>query len=116
MNNIKEIKCNITGDMYYKVHHKSGLTIYIYPKEGFKSTYALFGAKYGSINTTFKKDNGEEITVPDGIAHYLEHKLFESEDGDAFVKYAKQEHLQMLILHLTKPAICFRVQIILTNL
>lgn len=89
MNNIKEIKCNITGDMYYKVHHKSGLTIYIYPKEGFKSTYALFGAKYGSINTTFKKDNGEEITVPDGIAHYLEHKLFESEDGDAFVKYAK---------------------------
>ncbi|MEE0858047.1 MAG: pitrilysin family protein [Acutalibacteraceae bacterium] len=89
MSNIEEIKCNITGDKYYKVHHKSGLTIYIYPKEGFESTYALFGTKYGSINTTFKKDNGEQVVVPDGIAHYLEHKLFESEDGDAFVKYAK---------------------------
>lgn len=89
MSNIEEIKCNITEDKYYKVHHKSGLTIYIYPKEGFKSTYALFGAKYGSINTTFVKDNGEQVVVPDGIAHYLEHKLFECEDGDAFVKYAK---------------------------
>lgn len=89
MSNIEEIKCNITGDKYYKVHHKSGLTIYIYPKKGFKSTSALFGAKYGSINTTFVKDNGEQVVVPDGIAHYLEHKLFECEDGDAFVKYAK---------------------------
>lgn len=89
MSNIQEIKCNITGDKYYKIHHKSGLTIYVYPKEGFKSTYALFGAKYGSINTAFVKDNGEQVVVPDGIAHYLEHKLFECEDGDAFVKYAK---------------------------
>lgn len=89
MSNIEEIKCSITGDKYYKIHHKSGLTIYIYPKEGFKSTYALFGAKYGSINTTFLKDDGEQVVVPDGIAHYLEHKLFECEDGDAFVKYAK---------------------------
>ena len=89
MSNIQEIKCNITGDKYYKIHHKSGLTIYVYPKEGFKSTYALFGAKYGSINTSFVKDNGEQVVVPDGIAHYLEHKLFECEDGDAFVKYAK---------------------------
>lgn len=89
MSNITEIKCYITGDKYYKIHHKSGLTIYVYPKEGFKSTYALFGAKYGSINTTFVKDNGEQVVVPDGIAHYLEHKLFECEDGDAFVKYAK---------------------------
>lgn len=89
MSNIEEIKCNITGDKYYKVHHKSGLTIYVYPKEGFKSTYAIFGAKYGSINTSFVTDSGEKVVVPDGIAHYLEHKLFECEDGDAFLKYAK---------------------------
>lgn len=89
MSNIEEIKCNITGDKYYKVNHKSGLTIYVYPKEGFKSTYAIFGAKYGSINTSFVTDSGEQVVVPDGIAHYLEHKLFECEDGDAFLKYAK---------------------------
>ena len=71
MKNIEEIKCSITGDKYFKVHHKSGLTIYVYPKNGFKSTYVLFGAKYGSINTTFEKENGERVVVPDGIAHYL---------------------------------------------
>ena len=85
----QEISSRIMGDKYYKIHHKSGLTIYVYPKAEFKSTYALFGAKYGSINTTFQKENGETVVVPDGIAHYLEHKLFESEDGDAFAKYAK---------------------------
>lgn len=89
MDNIKEIKSLRTGDKYYKIDHKSGLAIYVYPKEGYSSSYAIFGTKYGSINTTFSVDDGEKITVPDGIAHYLEHKLFESEDGDAFTRYAK---------------------------
>ena len=62
----------------------------MYPKKGYNSTYAIIGTKYGSINTSFKVCGKTEITkVPDGIAHYLEHKLFESEDGDAFSKYAK---------------------------
>ena len=87
--NIKEIKSQRVGDSYYKINHPSGLTIYVYPKEGYNSAYAIFGTKYGSVNTCFSVDNGEKITVPDGIAHYLEHKLFESEDGDAFVRYAK---------------------------
>lgn len=86
---IKTVKSEIVKDKYYVLDHPSGLTIYVYPKEGYKSTYAIFGTKYGSVNTRFKVDDGEEITVPDGIAHYLEHKLFESEDGDAFARYAK---------------------------
>lgn len=86
---ITEIKSELTGDSYYKINHSSGLVIYVYPKEGYKSAYAVFGTKYGSINTCFSVDGGEKITVPDGIAHYLEHKLFESEDGDAFARYAK---------------------------
>ena len=114
MSNIEEIKCNITGDKYYKVHHKSGLTIYVYPKEGFKSTYAIFGAKYGSINTSFVTDSGEKVVVPDGIAHYLEHKLFECEDGDAFLKYAKTGASANAYL-LIKPAICSRVPTILKS-
>lgn len=85
---IKTIESSTVKDKYYVVNHPSGLTIYVYPKEGYKSTYAIFGTKYGSVNTRFKIDGGEEITVPDGIAHYLEHKLFESEDGDAFARYA----------------------------
>ncbi|MCI2112145.1 MAG: insulinase family protein [Ruminococcus sp.] len=87
--NITGIKSELTGDSYYKIKHQSGLEIYVYPKEGYKSSYAIFGTKYGSINTCFSVDGKDKITVPDGIAHYLEHKLFESEDGDAFVRYAE---------------------------
>lgn len=87
--NIQEIKSQRTGDSYYKIDHPTGLTIYVYPKEGYNSAYAIFGTKYGSINTKFSVDGGNKITVPDGIAHYLEHKLFESEEGDAFERYAK---------------------------
>ena len=87
--NISEIKSERAGDSYYKIDHPSGLTVYVYPKEGYNSAYAIIGTKYGSVNTCFSLDGGEKITVPDGIAHYLEHKLFESEDGDAFARYAK---------------------------
>lgn len=87
--NIQEIKSQRIGDSYYKIDHPTGLTIYVYPKEGYNSAYAIFGTKYGSINTKFSVDDENRITVPDGIAHYLEHKLFESEVGDAFARYAK---------------------------
>lgn len=83
------IKSSRAGDEYQKIDHPSGLRIYVYPKEGYSSTYAIFGTRYGSVNTTFTLDGGEPIQVPDGIAHYLEHKLFESEDGDAFARYAE---------------------------
>ena len=73
---IKEIKSERVAEKYYKINHPSGLTIYVYPKDGYNSAYAIFGTKYGSINTKFSVDDGETITVPDGIAHYLEHKLF----------------------------------------
>ncbi len=67
----------------------NGLEVYIMEKPGFDSTFALYGTKYGSINTKFSRNGGEEIEVPAGIAHFLEHKLFESEDGDAFSRFAK---------------------------
>ncbi|MGN0489752.1 MAG: EF-P 5-aminopentanol modification-associated protein YfmH [Ruminococcus sp.] len=86
---IKEIKSQRTGDKYYRINHNSGLTIYLYPKADYNSKYAIFGTKYGSVNNAFSLDGGKVNYVPDGIAHYLEHKLFESEDGDAFARYAK---------------------------
>ncbi len=79
-----------TGDFYYKLKHPSGLHIYLYPKENFSTTYAVFGTKYGSVDNMFRRDDEPAAeTVPEGIAHFLEHKLFESEDGDAFQRYAK---------------------------
>jgi len=77
-------------DSYYSVKHPSGLRIFVYPKEGSNSTYAIFGTRYGSVDTSFRRSDEQEVsTVPEGIAHFLEHKLFESEDGDAFARYAK---------------------------
>ncbi|MBR7133488.1 MAG: insulinase family protein [Clostridia bacterium] len=83
----KEIFESDIGESYVKAVHPSGLRIYILEKPQYTSSYAIFGTKYGSIDTCFAV-NGEETAVPEGIAHFLEHKLFESEDGDAFTKYA----------------------------
>ncbi len=76
------------GEAYIRATLDNGLKIYILEKPQYNSCYALFGTKYGSIDTVFSV-NGKETAVPEGIAHFLEHKLFESEDGDAFTKYAK---------------------------
>ncbi len=77
-----------TGERVVRIDHKSGLPIYVWPKPGYQSCYAVFGTSYGSIDTVFDID-GRRTEVPAGIAHYLEHKLFENEDCDAFDKYAK---------------------------
>ncbi|MBQ7580704.1 MAG: insulinase family protein [Clostridia bacterium] len=87
---IEKIENSLLGEYYFRVEHKSGLTVLVMPKEGYSSTYALFGTKYGSIDNCFKVSGDESPTrVPEGIAHFLEHKLFESEDLDAFERYAK---------------------------
>ena len=72
----------------FYLKHSSGLDIYVAPKKGYSSQYAIFGTKYGSIDNLFD-EGGTQTAVPEGIAHFLEHKLFESEDGDAFSRFAK---------------------------
>ncbi len=67
----------------------NGLKIFVLEKKSFNSCYAIFGTKYGSIDTCFSRNGEKEISVPEGIAHYLEHKLFESEDGDAFARFSE---------------------------
>ena len=84
------IKSERLGESYTKLHHSSGLTILLCPTPQFSSAYALFGAQVGSIDVTFKTDKDDDfVTVPAGVAHFLEHKLFESEEGDAFLRFAK---------------------------
>ncbi len=77
-------------EKYYSFTHKSGLKVLLYPMPQSSTTYALFGTNYGSVDVCFKTDDMKDfVTVPDGIAHFLEHKLFESEQGDAFTLFAK---------------------------
>ena len=75
---------------YIQIKHDSGLNLLLCPMPKYAGAYALFGTKYGSIDTCFKtREDKDFVRVPAGIAHYLEHKLFESEDLDAFARYAK---------------------------
>ena len=78
------------GESYVLVRHDSGLRICFKKMDDYSTSFALFGTKYGSVNTTFRTaDDKDFITVPNGIAHYLEHKLFENDDSDVFSLYAK---------------------------
>lgn len=77
------------GESYFFLQHKSGLPVYVIPKKH-SATYALFGTRYGSIDVKFKTEREEDyLELPDGVAHFLEHKMFEDENGeDAFARYA----------------------------
>jgi predicted Zn-dependent peptidase len=83
----------ITSDILRETIHTQlidpGLRVFVLQKPGFQKQYALFATHYGSINTHFTvADADDHITVPEGIAHFLEHKLFEKKDGDVFHKFA----------------------------
>ncbi|NLL63652.1 MAG: insulinase family protein [Ruminococcaceae bacterium] len=85
---MRKIKNSLLGDLYYEIDHKSGLKIFVYPKVGYESSYAVFGTNYGSIDTFIKRQGEDAIKIPEGTAHFLEHKLFESEEQDAFERFA----------------------------
>ncbi|KOR89949.1 EF-P 5-aminopentanol modification-associated protein YfmH [Paenibacillus solani] len=78
---------NLQETLYYEVMD-NGLHVYVLPKPGFQKTYATFATKYGSVDNHFKVEGESEIRVPDGIAHFLEHKMFEEPEGDIFAKFA----------------------------
>lgn len=87
---IKRLKENFTV-----LKNESGLTIVLKPMQNFSKAVAVFCTKFGSVDRKFKKRGEKEfLTVPDGVAHYLEHKLFENEDGSiSFELYAKEKAL-----------------------
>lgn len=76
----------LLGERYYHTVHKSGLPIYVFPKK-MSVTHALLAVNYGSVNNV--AFSGKKPPFPDGIAHFLEHKLFSNEDGsDSFERFS----------------------------
>lgn len=74
-------------ERYFQAEHESGLQVYVFPKQ-LTTTYALLAARYGSMDDCFAEDGGACTRVPDGVAHFLEHKMFENEDGsDSFARF-----------------------------
>ncbi len=65
----------------------NGLVVRVIPKAGFARKYAFFAANYGSIDTSFHF-RGQHVRTPDGVAHYLEHKMFDLPRGNVMQQFA----------------------------
>ena len=76
------------GEEVFRATLPNGLPVYIVPKKGFSRKYALFATRYGGMDMRFEKD-GQWLDTPAGIAHYLEHKMFDTEEGKALQELAK---------------------------
>ena len=89
------IKIEEFKESFVKIKHKTGLTILLKQMKDFSTAIAVFLTRFGSVDRCFKKaGEKEKTTVPDGVAHYLEHKLFENEDGSVtFELFSKEKAL-----------------------
>lgn len=79
---MKEIKCDNIKENAYTEKLDNGLEVIIIPKKNVQKKYVIFGTHFGSIDNRFiMPETHEEVFIPDGVAHFLEHKLFEQPDG-----------------------------------
>ncbi len=102
----KKVYQQINETLYEEVLD-NGLTVYLLPKIDFHKTYGLFSTNYGSIDNHFGYHPDDLKQVPDGIAHFLEHKLFEKEDGDVFQKFGQQGASANAFTSFTKTSYLF---------
>ena len=82
------IRNEMLAEHYTKAVLDSGLTVLIYEMPQKSSVSVQLSAAIGSVTKRFELD-GVVTELPAGVAHFLEHKLFESEQGDAFTLFAK---------------------------
>ncbi len=78
---MKKLEYPRTGDVLFTGTARSGLRVRVLPKPGFSGCYAVFATDYGGTYRRFRFD-GVEYDTPAGVAHYLEHKMFDLPDGD----------------------------------
>ena len=84
MNNWTRYESALLGECYYSTVHASGLPIYVFPKK-MSSTYAMMAVRFGAVDNV--RADGSRFS--DGVAHFLEHKLFSNADGsDSFERFS----------------------------
>lgn len=80
---MEKIEYTTIKETLYHETLENGLNVYLLPKYGFSKTYGLFSTRFGSIDTSFVPLNEDKmIRVEDGVAHFLEHKMFDTKQGD----------------------------------
>ena len=94
-------------EMVYRTRLSNGLTVALLPKKEFKEVYGSVTVQFGSVDTLVTEVDGDVKQYPAGIAHFLEHKLFEREnasdlmsaftslgaDSNAFTSFTKTSYL-----------------------
>ncbi|MGN1120444.1 MAG: insulinase family protein, partial [Oscillospiraceae bacterium] len=85
---IEKIYSDIVRETCLKYVHPSGVSVFMFPMDK-RSACAQFGVRFGSMDNRYRTQDGGITEVPDGTAHYLEHKLFESEEKDTFALFAQ---------------------------
>ncbi len=83
------LRNDLLKEQVYHGEVPPGLSLYVLPKKGYQKGYAVLATSFGSIDHRFMVNGGNEyIEIPDGVAHFLEHKLFEDDRGDVFHRFA----------------------------
>ena len=79
---MNKIENNKISEVCYEEMLENGLQVMIIPKKNIQKKYIIWATKFGSIDNTFiDQETGNKVSVPDGIAHFLEHKMFEQKNG-----------------------------------
>lgn len=68
----------------------NGLNIYVDTRPEYTKQFAFFATRYGGMDLRFRGEDGEWVDTPQGVAHFLEHKMFDTKDGNALQRLAAQ--------------------------
>ncbi|SEB02252.1 Predicted Zn-dependent peptidase [Thalassobacillus cyri] len=105
---MKELVYDQLKEKIYTETLDNGLKVFLLSKPDMVKTFGIFATDYGSIDQTFTPiGKNEKVSVPEGIAHFLEHKLFEKEDRDVFQDFTKQGASANAFTSFTKTAYLF---------
>ncbi|WDV44192.1 pitrilysin family protein [Clostridiaceae bacterium M8S5] len=87
---LKKVESFKLNEELYSYEFENGLKVFYVPKPQYTIKFAIFATNYGSIDSRFIPINENDfIDVPDGVAHFLEHKLFEEKEGNIFNEFSK---------------------------
>lgn len=84
---MKKVVLEQLRETFYEERLPNGLLIRVIPRPDFAKTYSFFATDFGSIDTKFAMD-GKVYETPAGVAHYLEHKLFDMPDGNVMQQFS----------------------------
>ena len=68
----------------------NGLNIYVDERPEYGKQFAFFATRYGGMDLRFRGEDASWIDTPQGVAHFLEHKMFDTKDGSALQRMAAQ--------------------------